>query len=447
LKITAKWFALLSLAVLLAGIALAQSSAPPAKPAIATQVSAQQAAAPQLLKVTEYTLPPAKMARAQALYKIRVILYLFGTAFGIVVLWVLVEMKAGAWFRTLAERAGGNSWVQTLVFVPLLMLTLAVISLPIEIYQQHVSRAYGLSVQGWSSWAADWGKGEMLSLVISVPIVWVLFRRIRKSPRYWWIQLWLLSIPFVVFMTFIAPVIIDPMFNKFEPLEKTRPQLVREIEKVNHRGGLNIPRDKMFEMKASEKVTTYNAYVTGIGASKRVVVWDNTSRELTTEETLFIFGHEQGHYVLNHIPKGLAFAIAMMLVGFWVGKAMLLGALGRWGEGWGIRGINDLAMLPVLMLVLSLLTLIGEPIGNAFSRHVEHQADIYGLEVTHGMFANNGAVGASAFQKLGEKAYSYPKPHPFLIFWSYTHPPVTDRIKFSLGYDPWDTAEGPEFVK
>jgi STE24 endopeptidase len=413
------------------------------------QIQVQQTLAhpqPHELKVTEYSLPPDKLAKAEALYQTRTVLYLFGMVFGIVVLCVLLKLRVAPAFRDLAERASKNSFVQTLIFVPLLTLLIAIISLPIDIYEQHISRVYGLSVQGWASWAGDWCKAEAVSLVILVLVVFGLFRIIRKSPQRWWFYFWLLTLPFLVLLIFAAPVILDPLFNTFEPLEKKQPLLVSEIEKVTQRGGLSIPRDRMFEMEASEKVTTYNAYVTGIGATKRVVVWDNTSRDMTIPETLFVFGHEMGHYVLNHVYKGLAFFAALMLAGFWLGRRIVLAMLARWGESWRIRGINDLAALPVLMLALSLLSLVGEPIGNAFSRHIEHQADIYGLEVTHGLFPNNGEVAASAFQKLGEKSYDYPTPNPLLVFWSYSHPSIPDRIQFALHYDPWDSPSGPKYV-
>jgi len=101
----------------------------------------------------------------------------------------------------------------------------------------------------------------------------------------------------------------------------------------------------------------------------------------------------------------------------------------------------------VMMLTLALLSLVAEPVGNAFSRYQEHQADIYGLEVTHALFPNNGEVAASSFQKLGEKSLDYPAPNSALVFWSYSHPSITDRIRFSLGYDPWHTPAGPKYVK
>jgi STE24 endopeptidase len=424
--------------------ALAQTVPAAQTPTPAQLQEPQQA---QQFKIAEYRLPPDKLAKAEALYKTRTVLYLFGLVFGILVLWMLLKLRVAPAFRDLAERASQNSFIQTLVFAPLLMILIAVISLPIDVYEQHISRAYGLSVQGWGSWAGDWLKAEGVSLVLTVLAVFTLFLIIRKSPQRWWFYFWMLTLPFLVLLIFVAPVILDPLFNKFEPLEKTQPQLVGAIEKVTHRAGLYIPRDRMFEMEASEKVTTYNAYVTGIGVTKRVVVWDNTSRDMTVPETLFVFGHEMGHYVLNHIYKGLAFFSAMMFVGFWLGRKMVLAMLARWGEAWRIGGIGDLAALPVLMLALALLTLVGEPIGNAFSRHQEHQADIYGLEVTHGLFPNNGQVAASAFQKLGEKSFDYPTPNPLLVFWSYSHPSIAERIRFSLDYDPWHTLAGPKYVK
>jgi STE24 endopeptidase len=443
-KSSASWLVLCAAVALSLPFAVAQPTPAAGAPTPAQLQSHQQ---PQQLKVTEYSLPPDKLAKAEALYRTRTVLYLFGMVFGIVLLWVLLKFRVAPMFRDLAERTSKNSFLQTLIFAPLLMLLIAVISLPIDLYEHHISRAYGLSVQGWSSWAGDWCKAEGVSLVITVLAVFALFQIIRRSPQRWWFYFWLVTLPFVALLIFVAPVILDPMFNKFEPLEKTQPQLVSEIEKVTQRGGLSIPRDRMFEMEASAKVTTYNAYVTGIGATKRVVVWDNTSRDMTVPETLFVFGHEMGHYVLNHIYKGLAFFAGMLFGGFWLGRRMVLAMLARWGKAWHIRGINDLAALPVLMLALSLLTLVGEPVGNAFSRYQEHQADLYGLEVTHGLFPNNGEVAASAFQKLGEKSYSYPTPNPVLVFWSYSHPPIADRIRFSLQYDPWRTPAGAKYVK
>src|SRR5438309_1196664 len=173
----------------------------------------------------------------------------------------------------------------------------------------------------------------------------------------------------------------------------------------------------MFEMNASTKLKSLNAYVTGIGASKRVVVWDTTIAKATLPQTLSVFGHEMGHYVLDHVPKGLAFLAGLLLVGLYLGFRGMQGVLARWGGRWAVRGADDWASLPVLLLLLSVFSFLAEPAGNSFSRYIEHQADIYGLEVIHGIVPNSGEVAAEAFQVLGEVNLSDPNPPEFIRVW------------------------------
>jgi Zn-dependent protease with chaperone function len=413
----------------------------------AAQATAAAASSPESRLVTAYQLPPDKQEKAERLYRIRITLYIVSLVVGIAIPVLLLQLRVGPRYRDLAARVSRRRIVQALVFVPLLLLTMALISLPLDIYSQHVMRAYELSVQGWGSWLGDWVKGQLVTYVIAVPMVLGLYAIIRRSPGRWWFYFWLLTVPVVVFIVFLTPVVLDPLFNTFEPLEKTQPQLVAPIRRVTDRGGLDIPPSRMFEMKASEKVTTYNAYVTGLGATKRVVVWDNTARDMTVPETLFVFGHEMGHYVLGHVYKLLAFASATLLLCFWAGRKLVLWMLGRWGRRWDIHDVGDWASLPALILALSIVTLVVSPVFSAFSRHLEHQADIYGLEVTHGLNADSAHVAAAAFQKLGEKALSYPHPNPLVVWWLYDHPTVADRIAFALRYDPWQASPGPVYVK
>ncbi len=199
-------------------------------------------------------------------------------------------------------------------------------------------------------------------------------------------------------------------------------------------------------MRASEKVTTYNAYVTGIGASKRVVVWDNTARDLTIPETLFVFGHEQGHYVLNHVWISIAANLVALLLTFYVAYRLVNGVLSRWGPRWGIRSVDDYASLPVLLLLLSVFSLLTQPASAAFSRYLEHQADIYGLEAIHGLVPDSPQAAAHAFQKLGEKGLVYPYPHPLYVFWAFSHPPIADRIRFAAEYQPWNDGQATRYV-
>ena len=185
----------------------------------------------------------------------------------------------------------------------------------------------------------------------------------------------------------------------------------------------------------------------GFGASKRVVVFDTTIQKMTPQETLFVFGHEMGHYVIGHIRQLILFGAVLLFVLLYLGYRTLGGLLARWGAGWGVRGPDDWASLPALLLLLSIFSFLASPVTNTFSRHVEHEADIYGLEVTHGLFPNAREVAAHAFQVLGEVDLADPDPSPFIKFWLYSHPSINERVIFAHTYDPWGKGESPQFVK
>jgi STE24 endopeptidase len=415
--------------------------------ALLTHAQQSSAAASSQASISEYRLEGAQMARADALYKIRVSRYLAGVAYPILLLIAMLALRVGPRFRDWTETVSRRKPVQALIFAPLLLLTLGILMLPLDLHGQYISLKYGMSVQSWGSWFWDWTKGELLTLALGILAVMALYFGIRRSSKRWWLYAWAATVPITLFLVFITPIVIDPIFNHYEPLAERQPQLVQEIGKVVKRGSLQIPQSRMFEMRASDKVTTYNAYVTGIGASKRVVVWDTTAKDLEVGETLFIFGHEMGHYVLHHIWKGFAFFAVTSIVGFWIGYQLFNFLLRRYGTKWGIREAADWASLPALILVALVLSFVSEPIGAAFSRHLENQADIYGLEVVHGIVPNSSQAAASSFQKLGEKSYSYPHPNALLVFWDYDHPTITERVKFALEYRPWDEGRATKYVK
>jgi STE24 endopeptidase len=203
----------------------------------------------------------------------------------------------------------------------------------------------------------------------------------------------------------------------------------------------------MFWMDAAEKTTALNAYVTGLGASKRIVVWNTTIAKMNTPQIVFVAGHEMGHYVLNHIWKGIAFAAVFLFVIFWLAAKIIGGVLARSGSKWGIRGLDDWASFPALMLLLTIFFFVASPVFNAQSRYVEHQADQYGLEVTHGLTPDSSQIAAQAFQVLGEVNLSDPDPIPLDVFLFYSHPPIADRVRFALTYNPWANGGTGEFVK
>ena len=415
---------------------------------LATTAFAQNAPiVPPDAHITAYTLPADKLAKATSLYNVEVRLLIVDTIYGFAILALFLYGRLSARFRDVAERAIRSRVWQAAIFAPLFLFVYWLLNLPIDIYGHHVSLSYGLSIQQWPSWFADRAKSLAIELIVGTLIIMGAYALMRRSPRNWWLWLWVASVPFVIFAVFIQPMLIDPLYNKFTPLAPKQPQLVAEIEKVTQHGGLAIPRDRMYEMDASSKVTTLNAYVTGIGASKRVVVWDNTSREMTIPQTLYVFGHEMGHYVLNHIWKGLAFTLVVMFIAYYIAARFGRWMINRWGPRWSIRSLDDYASVPALLLVVSLFLLVTGPILSGYSRHLEHQADIYGLEVIHGIVPNEQQVAAQCFQALGENSYDYPNASRLLIFWTYDHPSISDRLQFVLGYDPWSKGEPPKYVK
>jgi Zn-dependent protease with chaperone function len=398
-------------------------------------------------KVTAYTLPPDLYKKARERSRINFHLALIGFVYGLVVLLLLLRWRVSSAYRTWAERISGRRFLQAVVFAPLLLLTIAVLTLPLDIYSESVEKRFGISVQSWGSWSWDWVKAEIIALIIGTIFVWLLYMVIRLSPRRWWVYFWLVAMPIGILIFFLTPWVIDPLFHEFEPLQQKDPALTAALEEMERRAGENIPPERMFWMGAGEKTTGLNAYVTGIGSSKRIVVWDTTIAKMNTPQIVFVAGHETGHYVLQHIPKGITFFAVLLLVLFYIGYRLIGWVAARWGGGWGIRGLDDWASLPVLMFLLSLFLFITNPIGSAFSRYLEHQADQYGLEVTHGLTPDSGQVAAQAFQILGEVNLADPQPNPANVVLFYDHPPVPDRVRYSLEYDPWSKGGQGEFVK
>ena len=396
--------------------------------------------------VKTYTLPPDKLAKAIAYSRARNTLHFVEFAYGALVLLGVVAWKLAPRFRHWAQAASRRRFVQAYIFAPLLLLTLDVLNLPASLFDQHLSLEYGQSIQGWGSWFWDWTKGELIEFLLAGVLVWILYGVIRRSPRRWWFYFWLVSIPIVVFLEFVEPVVITPLFYQFEPLAARQPALVAEIEKVTARGGLMIPRERMFEMKASEKLNSVNAYVAGFGASKRVVVWDTTIAKMTTPQILFVFGHEMGHYVLGHVPLLIGVVCLLLLIFLYAAFLAMDRLIRRVGKRWDIPSLADWASLPLLLLVVTVVSFLFEPALNSLSRELEHNADVYGLEVTHGIVPDAPQAAAQAFQILGEVSLSDPDPSGFVKFWLYDHPALPERVRFAAEYNPWATGT-PKYVK
>ena len=452
-KILLDFFLIFVLAAFLAPALLA---APPQSPETSPAASAQQkkensAATPPPTeapkKITAYTLPPDLYRKAHRRSRIGFFLRLFGFFYGLLIFLFILSCKLSAKYRDWAENFSRNRFLQAVVFTALLVLTIGVLRLPLGVLQEWIEKWYGISVQAWGSWLGDWAKAQFLVIIIGIPFAWILYAAIRKSARRWWLYFWFASIPILLLITFLSPYVIEPMFNKFEPLSGKAPQLVPELQRVTRRAGQEIPPERMFWMKASDKTISTNAYVSGFGASKRIVIWDTSIAQETPDEVVTDFGHEMGHYVLGHIWKGIGFRVVFALFLLYLGFRSIGWVLARWGTVWAVRGLDDWASLPALLLVISIFSFLAKPITNGFSRFQENQADIYSLEVTHGIIPDPGQASAHEFQKWGEAVFVDPDPNPLDVFLFYDRPTVTDRIHLFATYDPWSKGEEPQFVK
>jgi len=417
------------------------------QPADSSQSASSESQNREQTKTEQYTLSHERQAKAVAYSRAGYTLYFVSYFLGGLFLFLILRLGWAARFRDIAEHVSDKKWIQGFVFVPLLFLTIDVLDLPVRLYWHALSLHYQQSVQGLGSWFWDWTKGEFLSIGFGIILVFILFAVMRRSPRRWWLYFWFPAVLILLGVIVITPLVIDPLFNKFEPLSNQHPELVAAIEKLTNRAGVSIPPERIFLMAASQKTNAINAYVTGLGASKRVVIWDTTLQKTSNDESLFIVGHELGHYVLGHVWQGFLLGAAGLLLALYLLFRGLHWTMNRWARDWKLYGQEDWASLAVLLLLLQVLLFVSSPVLSGYSRMQEHAADVYGLEVIHGLVPRSEEVAAHGFQVLGEMDLSDPNPLSFITFWLYSHPSLADRLVFAHTYDPWSKGESPKYVK
>ena len=424
----------------------ARASETPAEHAANLYAADELTSAPRHGNHPDYSHSPADLAKSQHLSAIHVTLHFTEEIWSILSLLLLLSLGIIAWMRNTAVKISSNRWAQGYTFLFLYLIAGFLLSLPLSLYAEHLSRIYGLSVQSWASWFGDQAKAFALAWLIGGLLLMLLFWIIRKFPRRWWLVFWAFTVPIMLFGIFVAPYI-EPIFFHYEPLQQSNPALVAKLEEVVQKGHMGIPPERMFLMKASAKTTELNADVEGFGHSKRVVVWDTTIQKMTPDEIVMVFGHESGHYVLNHITYGILVAFVTVFVCLLLGYLFVQWAIRRFGARWGIPSQNDWAALAVLLLAFSLFSLVLEPIQNTLSRHDEHAADVYGQEAIHGLVPDPQAAAQGAFNVLGKTSFADPNPSPFYEFWTGSHPAIGRRAAFAKAYNPWTPGYEPKYFK
>jgi STE24 endopeptidase len=361
--------------------------------------------------------------------RIRDVLYFVGTAWSFGVLYLLMKTGAVRRMRDVARRVSPRPFIVAMLTIAMALVAVTLLEFPLAYYSGFVvPHQFDLTDRSFGSWIGDVLKALAVNMAIMAPVGALAFYAIRRFRR-WWLALWLGTIPFILVMVVIQPIVLDPIFNDFQPLKD---QVLR-TKLLNLASRAGIEHGRVYQVDKSRQTKTMNAYVTGIGPSARIVMWDTLLAKMTHDEVLGVMGHEMGHYVRKHIWKGLALSIAGAFFVYFAGQKIAE----RRNEDLG-----DSASLPWLALVFGGLAFLTTPFGTAFSRHIEHEADIFALELTH-----LNEPMATAFRKFAEDSKRDPSPHPLMEYWLYTHPPIAKRIPFALQYRPWEKGQPNQIIK
>jgi len=343
-----------------------------------------------------------------------------------------------AMFAPLAKLGKTLFFTVGVYFVSFLIINF-VIDFPLSYYQGYMRQhAYGLSNQTLSKWFGDQFTGLLIGIVTGFLFLWIPYLLLKKSPRRWWLYTGLLAIPFLVLVILVQPVWIDPLFNKFGPMKNK--ELETKILQLAERAG--IEGSRVYEVEKSEDTKALNAYVTGFGATKRIVLWDTIIAKLDEDELLFVMGHEMGHYTLGHVWKTIIFLSLLIIATLYAIHRTAGWLINKFHRRFGFTELSDIASLPLIILLFSAYFLIIAPIALAFSRYNEREADRFGLEITR-----NNRAGATGFVKLQQENLGVPRPHILVKLWRASHPTLGERIDFCNEYRPWRKGETLQYDK
>ncbi len=335
---------------------------------------------------------------------------------GFVLLLVLVLTPGSARLRDYAYLASRQYYsVAVFVFVFFLLAISKVLSLPLDYYAFRLEHKYHLSNQKFGAWLWDEFKGWLVGLVLVTILVEVLYASIRAFPDHWWLIVWAIFIGFTVLLAQLAPVLLFPLFYRFEPLknEELRQRLVR----LSERAGTRIRG--VYEWKISEKSKKANAALTGLGKTRRIIIADTLLNNYSDDEIEAVLAHELGHHVHRHIAKGILLQVAITFLGFWAASHILRYAV---DQRQMFQSLSDFANLPLLALIASVLGLLLAPLLNAYSRYNERQADEYAWKSIPAIEPFVSSMHKLANQNLAEE-----NPSRWVEVLFHSHPSIGKR--------------------
>ena len=335
---------------------------------------------------------------------------------GFVFLIVLLVTGWSAWLRDVAYRLGFQSYSLSLfMYLVLLLLISKALGIGLDYYGFLLERRFNLSTQKFSSWIWDEAKGFLVGLVMGSVVVEVVYFTLRQWPQHWWMLAWALFMGMFILLVQLAPVVLFPIFYKFEPLDNE--DLRRRLVVLSERAGTRVRG--VYRWKLSEKSKKANAALTGLGATRRIILADTLLDNYTPEEIEAVLAHELGHHVHRHILKSIFVQAAITLLGFWAANWTLHYAV----DQHMFEELSDFADLPLLALVSVALSFLLMPALNAFSRFNERQADRYAFESISSVDPFITSMNKLAEQNLAERA-----PSRWVEWFFHPHPAISRRL-------------------
>ena len=338
-------------------------------------------------------------------------------AVGFVFLIVLLATGWTFWLRDLAYHAGVQNYSLSVFMYLLLLLVISkVLGIGLDFYGFRLERRYKLSTQRFRSWAWDEVKGFLVGLILATIVVELLYFTIRQWPQHWWMLAWALFMALFVLLAQLAPVVLFPIFYKFEPLENE--ELRRRLVVLGERAGTRVRG--VYRWKLSEKSKKANAALTGLGATRRIILADTLLDNYSEDEIEAVLAHELGHHVYRHILKSIFVQAGITFFGFWAANWVLHYAV----DQHMFDQLSDFANLPLLVLVSVVLSLVLMPALNAYSRYNERQADRYAFESISSVEPFISSMNKLAEQNLAERT-----PSKWVEWFFHSHPSISRRLQ------------------
>jgi Zn-dependent protease with chaperone function len=368
------------------------------------------------------TVPAEAHARSDAYFEGGYWLILISFVVGAAIAILLLQTGTSARLRDIARKVTGVQAVHAAVYWVLYALATTVLSFPLALYQGFFrEHSYGLSNMTFLAWLADEGKGLAVSCVFGAIFLPLLYAVLARAKRTWWLWGTVVTMVFVVFASAISPVYVAPLFNKYQAV--TTPAVRDPILSLARANGISATN--VWEFDASKQSNRVSANVSGFFGTERISLNDNLLKRCSIEEIEAVMGHEMGHYVMNHVFKGLLEIGIIIVVGFALLAFLFERVRTRYGARWKIEGIDDPAAFPLLLLLFSTYLFILTPVLNTMVRTQEVEADAFGVNASQqpdGM--------AQVALKLGEYRKLDPGSLEELIF--FDHPSGRNRIEMAM---------------